>query len=130
MRYHAYESADVFTSFLFLCRLGTRFPYARSRYSSALNLTSNRIVNHHMDKNLSKQIIIVIVVIVLGVIGYGLLTMPDHRTTTERIGDAIHDLPQGADKASRQLEDRTPRQKLGDAIKDTGDKVKDNTSDQ
>jgi hypothetical protein len=67
-------------------------------------------------------------VIVAGVVAYGVLTMPDQRNTTEKIGDAIHDLPQGADKAERQLEDRTPGQKLGDAVKDTGDKIKDHTN--
>jgi len=37
------------------------------------------------------------------------------------------------DKATRQLEDRTPGQKLGDAVKDAGakmgDKIKDNTKE-
>ena len=74
--------------------------------------------------------IFIIVLIVVGVLAYGVLTMKDQRSPMEKVGDAIHDLPQGADKAERQLEDRTPGQKLGDAIKDTGDKVKDNTGPQ
>jgi short subunit fatty acids transporter len=65
-----------------------------------------------------RNIIIVAVILVLAVLAYAVLTMPDRRNTTEKIGDAIHDLPQGADKAARQLEDRTPGQKLGDTIKD------------
>jgi len=69
-------------------------------------------------------------VIVVAVLSYGVLTMRDQRNTTEKIGDAIHDLPQGVDKAERQLQDRTPGQKLGDAVKDTGDKIKDNTNPQ
>jgi len=66
-------------------------------------------------------------IIVVGILAYALLTMEDRRSTTEKIGDAIHDLPQGADKAARQLEDRTPGQKLGDAVKDTGNTIKDST---
>ena len=72
--------------------------------------------------------IAVVAIIVIAAVAYGIMTMPDHRTTTEKVGDAIHELPQGADKAARQLEDRTPGEKLGDAVKDTGDKIKDNTS--
>ena len=60
---------------------------------------------------------VIAIVIVVGV-GYLLLTMPDRRTTTEKVGDAIHDLPQGVDKAGRQLESRTPGEKIGDTIKD------------
>lgn len=60
----------------------------------------------------------VIVIIVIALTAYGVLTMPDRRNAMEKVGDAIHDLPQGPDKAARQLEDRTPGQKLGDAIKD------------
>jgi hypothetical protein len=67
-------------------------------------------------------------IIVILIVAYGALTMPDRRNTMEKVGDAVHDLPQGADKAARQLEDRTPGQKLGDAVKDTGDKIKDNTN--
>jgi hypothetical protein len=74
-----------------------------------------------------KWIVSVIVIIVIAGVAYGVMTMPDRRNTMEKIGDAIHDLPKGADKAERQLEDRTPGQKLGDAVKDAGDKIKDNT---
>jgi len=61
---------------------------------------------------------------------YSVLTTPDQRTLPERMGDAIHALPQGVDKASEEFQDRTPGQKLGDAVKDTGQKIKDNTGQQ
>ena len=80
-----------------------------------------------MDQT-TKMVVTVVVIIVIGVIGYSIMTMPDKRSTVEKIGDAIHEMPQGAEKAERQLEDRTPGQKLGDAVKDTGDKIKDSTS--
>jgi hypothetical protein len=60
-----------------------------------------------------------VVVAALALLAYSVLTMPDHRTTTEKVGDAVHELPKGVDKAGRQLEDRTPGEKLGDTIKDT-----------
>lgn len=71
-----------------------------------------------MDGAKYKGPLIIVVIAILVVVGYGVLTMRDQRSTTEKIGDAIHDLPQGTDKAERQLEDRTPGQKLGDTIKD------------
>ncbi len=80
--------------------------------------------------NSNKLLIGIIALIVIVAVAYGVLTMPDHRTTTEKVGDAIHELPQGIDKAGRQLEDRTPGEKLGDAVKDSGDKIKDNTGSQ
>lgn len=66
-----------------------------------------------------------VVVAVLALGSYIMLTKPDQRSSSEKISDAIHALPQGVDKAEQQLESRTPGQKLGDDIKDAGDKVGD-----
>jgi hypothetical protein len=66
----------------------------------------------------SKGLLIFILVVALALGGYYFLTMPDTRTTSQKVGDAIHDLDKGPDKAARQLEDRTPGQKVGDQIKD------------
>lgn len=68
-----------------------------------------------------------LVLIVVAVALYGVLTMPDRRNGAEKLGDAIHELPKGVDKAARQLEDRTPGEKLGDAVKDVGNDIKHNT---
>lgn len=76
----------------------------------------------------NKKLLTMVIVIILAAVVYGLLTMPDQRTATEKLGDAIHDLEKGPDKAVRQLEDRTPGQKLGDAVKDVGDDIKRNTA--
>lgn len=76
----------------------------------------------------SKGLLTAVIVIIVAVLAYSLLTMPDRRNGAERLGDAIHELPKGADKAARQLEDRTPGQRLGDAVKDTGDDIKRNTN--
>ena len=77
--------------------------------------------------NSSKTLVTLIVVVAAVIVLYAVLTVPDQRTTTERIGDAIHELPNGADKAARQLEKRTPGEKLGDAVKDVGNDIKRNT---
>lgn len=75
----------------------------------------------------TKNFMILILVLLAGIIIYGFLTMPDRRNTAEKVGDAISEMPNGIDKAARQLEDRTPGEKLGDKIKDAGDEVKEHT---
>ncbi len=64
----------------------------------------------------------VIAIIAVAIIAFGFLTIPDQRSTGQRVGDAIDAMPQGLDKAAQQLEKRTPGEKLGDAIKDTTDR--------
>jgi len=83
-----------------------------------------------MNSAQPKGLIAILVILVIGLIAWGVLTMPDQRTTGQKIGDAVDALPQGADKAARQLEDHTPGQRLGDAVKDTGDDIKRNTANQ
>jgi len=72
-----------------------------------------------MTNTSNKGLLAVLVIVIVGVLAWGFLTMPDQRTTGERVGDAVDALPQGVDKAAEQLEKRTPGEKLGDAIKDT-----------
>jgi hypothetical protein len=64
------------------------------------------------------------------IIGYNILNAPDRRDAGQKIADAIDELPNGLDKASRQLEDRTPADKLSDAAKDAGDDLKKATNQQ
>jgi len=75
----------------------------------------------------NKGLIGIVLVLIVGVLVWGFLTMPDHRSTGQRIGDAVDTLPQGVDKASDQLKDQTPGSRLGDAVEDIGQKIKDNT---
>ncbi len=63
-------------------------------------------------------------VIVIGLGAYYILSAPDQRNAGEKIGDAINELPNGVDKAARQLEDRTPGEKLDDVAEDAGDDIK------
>lgn len=70
------------------------------------------------------------VVVVIAIIGYNILNAPDRRDAGQKISDAIDELPNGLDKASRQLESRTPGEKLSDVAKDTGDDIKKVTNQQ
>ncbi len=78
-----------------------------------------------MQSPASRTVAIVLAVAVAAVVAYLVLTMPDHRTTSQRIGDAFEELPQGVDRAARQLEDRTPAEKMGDTVKDNIEDRKD-----
>ena len=75
----------------------------------------------------TKKLVTVLIIIAVAIIAWGILTMPDQRTTGEKIGDAVDALPQGVDKAAQQLEDRTPGERVGDAVKDAGDNIKEAT---
>ncbi len=75
----------------------------------------------------TKGFLILAVAILLAVIAYAALIVPDRRTGAEKVGDAISELPNGLDKAARQLENRTPGEKLGDQISDFGEEVKEQT---
>ncbi|MDX2073778.1 MAG: hypothetical protein SFX19_05360 [Alphaproteobacteria bacterium] len=81
-------------------------------------------------QSLGKYLMILCLVAVVGFIGYSLMNAPDRRSAGDKIGDAINELPNGVDKAARQLEDRTPADKLNDAAKDAGDDLKKATNQQ
>jgi hypothetical protein len=71
-----------------------------------------------------KFISITVVVLIVIVTGYYILNAPDQRDAGQKIGDAIKELPNGTDKAARQLEDRTPGKKLEDATQDEKQDIK------
>ena len=75
-----------------------------------------------------KDPLIFVVLIAAGVLVYALLTMRDERSFGEKIDDVVSELPESLSKAGRQLESRTPGEKLGDAIKDTGDDIKESVN--
>jgi hypothetical protein len=78
---------------------------------------------------MQEKIDFMILIIVAG-IGYYILTAPDNRSAGDKIGDAIDELPNGLDKAARQLEDRTPAEKLGDEMQDADTELKKSTNQQ
>jgi cell division protein FtsN len=65
-----------------------------------------------------KLIPAVVVGLLVAVIGYYVLSAPDNRNPVQKVGDAISELPNGPEKAARELESRTPGDKLKDAVED------------
>jgi hypothetical protein len=59
----------------------------------------------------------IVVILLAGFGGYMYLNKPDNRTTGERIGDAIDQLPD-VGQAGKELGDRTPGDRLNDAADD------------
>ena len=52
-----------------------------------------------------------------------MLNAPDQRNGVQKVGDAISKIPEGTDKAARELKDRTPAEKLSDAASDAEKKI-------
>lgn len=73
-----------------------------------------------MTRN-TKTALWVIAVVVIAVAAYGALTMPDDRDFGERVGDAASSLDEGVDDAARELEPRTPAERIGDEFEDRTD---------
>lgn len=66
-------------------------------------------------------LVMLILVALIAVAGYAFLNLQDNRDPAERIGDAISELPNGLDNAARELESRTPVERVTDDIKDAID---------
>lgn len=64
------------------------------------------------------------VVLALVLVGYTVMTQPDQRSPLQHIGDAVSALPEGVNKAARELQERTPADKLKDAAEDAKDDAK------
>lgn len=65
----------------------------------------------------NKLLLIIGAVIIAVVAGYYFMTRPDTRTTGERLDDAISEFSKGADNAAEQMKDRSPADKLKDALR-------------
>ncbi len=72
----------------------------------------------------NKTLMVVIVALLVAILGYFVLTTPEHKTVGQKIGDAVNELPNGVDKAARQLEDRSPADKIQDAAHDAKEDLK------
>lgn len=81
-------------------------------------------------QSFGKNLLLVAAVAVIAIVGYSVLYAPDRRSDGQKISDAVSELPNGVDKAARQLEDRTPADKLHDAAQDASDDVKKATNQQ
>ena len=54
-------------------------------------------------------------------VGYTIMTQPDQRSPMQHVGDAARALPDGIAKAARELQPRTPAEKMKDAAEDVKD---------
>jgi hypothetical protein len=72
----------------------------------------------------NKTLLIIGIATAITLIIYQLMSAPDRRDNAQKVSDTISALPNGASKAARQLEDRTPADKLKDAVQDTRDDIK------
>lgn len=82
------------------------------------------------NNNSTKYLMFWGVVLLIGVVGYYVLNAPDRRNSGEKVGDAINELSKGVDKAARQLQDRSPADKLNDAARDAAKDIKKSTNPQ
>jgi hypothetical protein len=80
------------------------------------------------QKSFVKPLLYAVVIIAVGVLGYNVLYAPDKRNGAEKVSDAVDALPNGVDKAARQLESRTPADKLHDAAQDAKDDFNKSTN--
>ncbi len=69
----------------------------------------------------TKSITIAAILIVVVIIGYLAMTTRENRSVGEKFGDAIEKMDDGVDNAARELKDRTPAEKVGDAVEDAVD---------
>jgi hypothetical protein len=75
--------------------------------------------------NKSTMIIMAVAIIaLLAIVFYAIANAPEHRTTGDKIGDAVNNVSDGFKDAGRSFENRTPAEKAGDALQDAGTKLK------
>lgn len=79
--------------------------------------------------NNTRTILGIVLLIIIAIAAYSLLTAPDQRTTGEKVGDAVDEISNGngLGEAAEELEDRSPAERVGDAIEDTGDAIEEGT---
>lgn len=67
--------------------------------------------------------IIILAILIIAILAVGAVwLMQDHRSTSERIGDAVATAPKGLDKAANKLGDQAPATNVANNIKDAGKK--------
>ncbi len=61
--------------------------------------------------NNSLVIVLAVIIVALAAVG-AVYLMQDHRSSAERVGDAVKALPHGVDKAAGKLDDQPPAQNV------------------
>jgi len=63
--------------------------------------------------------VVILTILVVAILAIGAVyLMQDHRTGSERVGDAVAALPHGVDKAADKLGDQAPAQNVKRNLKD------------
>lgn len=73
-----------------------------------------------MRKN-TQIITTALAIVALGGVAWAALNTPDDRSVGEHVEDAVNDLDKGVDDAFRELEDRTPLERVDDSYNDATD---------
>jgi ABC-type cobalt transport system substrate-binding protein len=75
--------------------------------------------------NRSTMIVMIIAIIALmAIVAYAVTNAQEHRTPSQKVGDAFNNISDGFKDAGRSLENRTPAEKAGDALQDAGESLK------
>jgi short subunit fatty acids transporter len=69
----------------------------------------------------AKVVVGVLVVLVVGFLLFKYMTTPEDRTVGQKVEAAVDNLDNGVDDAARELQDRTPAQRIEDGIEDATD---------
>ena len=80
------------------------------------------------NSNSARTFLILGIIVLVAIIAWVALNGPDNRSTGQRISDAAEALPNGVDNAASELGDRTPGQKVGDAVENAGERIKNSTN--
>ncbi len=77
--------------------------------------------------NSSSRVLLTLALVIIIAVGvFYFINGKDHRTTGDKVGDAINTFSdtKSLGKATDQLGDRTPAQQTGDALERKGDEIK------
>lgn len=70
----------------------------------------------------TKNFMIIAAIVIVAALAYTVMTTREHRTLGEKMDAAVEKLDDGGiDDAARELKDRTPAEKVEDAVKDATD---------
>ena len=62
----------------------------------------------------TRNTVLLLALVVALLFGYRVMTTPEHRTPGQKIDAAVEQLDNGVDNAARELQDRTPAERLKD----------------
>ncbi len=67
---------------------------------------------------MNSKIMTIIAIVAVVILAYFVLNTREDRTVGQKMSDAVEQLDNGVDNAARELQDRTPAEKIKDAVDD------------